>query len=92
MPSRFFKGKLRVGTKIVPKEATDLLLAASLSLPDNVGVVELLQLLEERDLPEDGHGHAVLRQGEAHLLEGHDGVGSAISGAVHRAICSYRYM
>ncbi len=53
-------------------------------------MVELLQLLEERDLPEDGHGHAVLRQGEAHLLQCHDGVGRAVAGSVHGPVRACR--
>lgn len=35
--------------------------------PDDVRVVGLAELLEEGDLPEDGHGHPILRQGQLHL-------------------------
>ena len=45
----------------------DYLLLCVTGSPDDVGVVGLAELLEEGDLPEDGHGHAVLRQGQLHL-------------------------
>ena len=54
--------------------------------PDNVGVVELFELLQEGDLSEDGHGDAVLRQREPHLLQRHDRVRRLVARPVHRAV------
>ena len=54
--------------------------------PDNVGVVELFELLQQGDLSEDGHGDAVLRQCEAHLLQRHDRVRRLVARPVHRAV------
>ena len=58
------------------------------SLPDYVGVVGLAQLFEEGDLPQDGHGHPVLRQGQLHLLDGHDLVTERVPGFVHGPVGS----
>ena len=49
-------------------------------------MVELFELLQEGDLSEDGHGDAVLRQREAHLLQGHDRVRRLVARPVHRAV------
>ena len=57
--------------------------------PDNVGVVGLAELLEQGDLPQHGHGHAVLRQRELHLLDGHDLVTQGVPGFVHRPVGSW---
>ena len=56
--------------------------------PDNVGVLKPLQLLQQRDLPEDGHGDAVLRQREVHRLEGHDLAGLRVARPVHGSVGS----
>ena len=40
--------------------------------PDNIWVLESLQLLQQRYLSQDGHGDAVLRQREVHRLQRHD--------------------
>ena len=56
--------------------------------PDNVGVLKPLQLLQQRDLPEDGHGDAVLRQREVHRLEGHDLAGLRVARPVHGSVSS----
>ena len=63
-----------------------------LCLPDNVGVIKALKLLEEGDLSEDGHRDAVLGQGEAHLLEGHDVAGQPVAGLEHRAVGSWKIL
>merc|ERR1719270_3343942 len=57
---------------------------ADVKQSDNVGVVELFELLQEGDLSEDGHGDAVLRQREAHLLQRHDRVRRLVARPVHR--------
>ena len=49
-------------------------------------MIELFELLEERDLSEDGHGDAVLGEGEAHLLQGHDRPGRLVLGPVDGAV------
>ncbi len=36
-------------------------------------MIESFELFEKRNLSEDGHGDAVLGQGEPHGLQGHDG-------------------
>ena len=59
------------------------------SLPDYVGVVRLAQLFEEGDLPQDGHGHPVLRQGQLHLLDGHDLVTQRVPGLVDGPVGSW---
>jgi len=41
------------------------------SVPDDVGVVVLVDLAQETDLPEGGHGHSILCEGHPHLLQGH---------------------
>ena len=51
-------------------------------------MVGLAQLLEERDLPQDRHGDAVLGQGQLHLLDGHDLVAESVPGLVHGPIRS----
>ena len=58
-------------------------------LPDYVGMVGLAQLFEERDLPQDWHGHSVLGQGQLHLLDGHDLVTQGVPGFVHGPISSW---
>ena len=59
------------------------------SLPHYVGVVGLAQLFEEGDLPQDGHGHPVLRQGQLHLLDGHDLVTQRVPGLVDGPVGSW---
>ena len=49
-------------------------------------MVGLAQLLEERDLPQDRHGDAVLGQGQLHLLDGHDLVTDRVPCLVHRPV------
>ena len=51
-------------------------------------MVGLAELLQERDLPEDRHGDAVLSQRQLHLLDGHDLVTERVSGFVDRPIGS----
>ena len=58
-------------------------------LPDNVGVVGLPQLLQEGDLPQDGHGDSILGQCQLHLLDGHDLVTERVPGFVHCPVCSW---
>lgn len=53
-------------------------------------MIEPLQLLEERDLPQDGHGHAVLREGEPHGLQGHDVARDSVFGFEHCPVGTYR--
>ena len=49
-------------------------------------MVGLAELLEQGDLPQHGHGHAVLRQRELHLLDGHDLVADSVPRLVHRPV------
>ena len=49
-------------------------------------MVELFELLQQGDLSEDGHGDAVLRQREAHLLQRHDRVRRLVARPVHGAV------
>ena len=49
-------------------------------------MVELFELLQQGDLAEDGHGHAVLRQREPHLLQRHDRVRRLVARPVHGAV------
>ena len=55
-------------------------------LPHDVGVLEPLQLLEQGDLPEDGHGYPVLGQREPHLLQGHDVARHPVPSLVDRSV------
>jgi len=61
---------------------------ADVNQADDVGMVVLAEVTEEGDLPEDGHGHAVLRQGDPHLLHGDDLLGFEILCLVHGPIGS----
>ena len=54
--------------------------------PDNVWVLESLQLLQQRDLSQDGHGDAVLGQREVHRLQRHDLARLAVARPVHRSV------
>ena len=54
--------------------------------PDNIGVVGLPELFEERDLPEDGHRDPVLGEGELDLLDGHDLVTDPVPRLVHSPV------
>ena len=51
-----------------------------------------LQLLEERDLPEDGHWHAVLCQREVHRLQGHDLAGLGVARPVHSSVGAWKFV
>ena len=59
---------------------------ADVDQPDNVGMVVLAEVAEEGDLPEDGHGHPVLRQRNSHLLHCHNLLCLEVLGLVHRSI------
>ena len=52
-------------------------------------MVGLAELLEQGDLPQHGHGHAVLRQRELHLLDGHDLVADSVPRLVHRPVSAW---
>ena len=45
-------------------------------------MLESLQLLEQRDLPQDGHGDAILGQREPHRLHRDDVAGDGVAGPV----------
>ena len=54
---------------------------------DDVGV---LQLLEQRDLPDGGGGHALLLRLQADLLHGHDLIGLRVLSC--RKYCKYIFL
>ena len=57
---------------------------------DDVGVVVLAEVAQQRDLPQDGHGHPVLGQGDAHFLHGDYLIVLQIFGFVNCAISSWK--
>ena len=56
------------------------------SIPDNVWMIKLFKLLEQRDLPEDGHGYSVFGKREPHFLQSYDFVGGSVSGPIHSTV------
>ena len=58
--------------------------------PDNVWMIELFELLEQGDLPQDGHRHSVLGQREPHRLQRHDGPRQSVSSLEHGSIGTWK--
>jgi len=56
------------------------------SIPDNVWMIKLFKLLEQRDFTEDGHRYSVLGEREPHFLQSYDFVGRSVSGTIHSTV------
>jgi len=53
---------------------------------DNICVVAGIQLFQQRDLPQSGHGHSIVVQRDPNFLQRHYITGDHISGSVNRSI------
>lgn len=57
--------------------------------PDNVWMIEPLQLFQQRDFPQNGHGDSVFGEREPHGLQGHDVARHSVFGFEHRPVGTY---